>query len=321
VVRPRQTATATVTTDSPVDKVTSATLEWGYTNFYRYRWAGRADSTAVEMNDMWWMMGEVGTDAGSEKDTDDWVGVTKVDLPIATGEFTGATSSFTVPSWAPGSSDALARWSARLTVERGGRDIDTRGDFNVVISADDLQVTDEPQRRAGGDGETELSFVLPSLVFRAGETIAGTIVLTPQKDMSDGELGVYWGYTTLSHPLGKTPAAGGGYKAGDRLKLGKGIPLRHGAPVSVPFALPTGGCTSDGLGGALDPGVVPRGIDDVRQVDPGHREGASSDRRRERCVVRRAISPTRRRPAPPSAALPCSARTVRRPAARSPHRR
>lgn len=56
--------------------------------------------------------------------------------------------------------------------------------------------------------------------------------------MSDGELGVYWGYTTLSHPLGKTPAAGGGYKAGDRLKLGKGIPLRHGAPVSVPFALP-----------------------------------------------------------------------------------
>ncbi len=204
-VRPRQTVTATVTTDSPVDKVTSATLEWGYTNFYRYRWAGRADSTAVEMNDMWWMMGEVGTDAGSEKDTEDWVGVTKVDLPIATGEFTGATSSFTVPSWSPGSSDALARWSARLTVGRGGRDIDTRGDFNVVISADDLQVTDEPQRRVGGDGETELSIVLPSLVFRAGETIAGTIVLTPQKDMSEGELGVYWGYTTLSHPLEKTP--------------------------------------------------------------------------------------------------------------------
>lgn len=72
-VRPRQTVTATVTTDSLVDKVTSATLEWGYTNFYRYRWAGRADSTATRMNDVWWMIGEDGTDAASEKDTEDWV--------------------------------------------------------------------------------------------------------------------------------------------------------------------------------------------------------------------------------------------------------
>lgn len=231
-VRPRQTVTATVTTDSPVDKVTSATLEWGYTNFYRYRWAGRADSTATRMNDVWWMIGDDGTDAGSEKDTEDWVGVTKVDLPIATGEFTGATSSFTVPSWAPGSSDALARWSARLTVERSGRDIDTRGDFTVVIGGDDLQVTDEPARRISGDGETELDIALPSIAFRAGETINGQIILAPQTDMSDGELGIYWAYTLLSHPLEKTPAAGGGSKSGDRIKLGKAIPLRNGSPVS-----------------------------------------------------------------------------------------
>ena len=69
-VRRRQTVTATVTTDNPIDKVSAATLEWGYTNFYRYRWAGRADSMATEMNDVWWLMGEVGTDAGSEKDTE-----------------------------------------------------------------------------------------------------------------------------------------------------------------------------------------------------------------------------------------------------------
>ena len=150
VVRPRQTVTATVTTDKPVDKVTSARLEWGYTNFYRYRWAGRADSAAAEMNDTWWMMGEVGTNAGSEKDTDDWVCVTRVDIPIAAGEFAGATSSFTVPSWAPGSSEVLARWSARLVVERGGRDVDARGEFKVVIGAADLQVIDEPHRRAQG---------------------------------------------------------------------------------------------------------------------------------------------------------------------------
>jgi hypothetical protein len=238
VVSLRQTAAATVTTDGPIDKVSSATLEWGYTNFYRYRWAGRADSAAVQMNDSWLMLGEVGTDAGSEKDTEDWVSVTKVELPVAPGQFSGGASSFTVPSWAPGSSDVLARWSARLTIERGGRDVDTRADFRVVIGRNDLQVTDEPQARTGGDGDTEIDIVLPSLLFRAGETINGHIVLTPRKDMSDCELGIYWGWRRISHPLQRTPAEGGGSKSGQTVKLGKGIPLRTGTPVTVPFAVP-----------------------------------------------------------------------------------
>jgi hypothetical protein len=238
VVSPRQTVQASVTTDKPIDKVTTATLEWGYTNFYRYRWAGRADSAAVQMNDSWFMMGEVGTDAGSEKDTEDWVGVTKVELPVAGAEFAGGSSSFTVPSWAPGSSDVLARWSARLTIDRGGRDVDTRGDFTVVADRGDLHATDEPQRRTGGDGETDLDIVLPSLVFRAGEIINGSIVLTPNVDMSDGELGIYWGRKLISHPLKRTPAVGGGSKSGPTIKLGKGISLRKGAPVTVPFAVP-----------------------------------------------------------------------------------
>ena len=238
VVRPRQTVTATVTTDGRIDKVNSATLEWGYTNFYRYRWAGRADSAAAAMNDSWWTMDQVGTDAGSEKNTEDWVAVTRVDLPVAAGEFAGGSSSFTVPSWAPGSSDALARWSARLLIDRGGRDVDTRGDFRVLIGRTDADVVDEPQRRTGGDGRTELDIVLPSLVFRAGETISGSVVLTPTVDMSDAELGVYWAYSMLSHPLERTPAASGGYRRGDVIKVGKGIPLRVGAPVTVPFAVP-----------------------------------------------------------------------------------
>ena len=238
VVSPRQTVQATVTTDKPVDKVSSATLEWGYTNFYRYRWAGRADAAATAANDSWLMMGEVGTDAGSEKDTEDWVGVTKVDLPVAGGEFSGGSSSFTVPSWAPGSSEVLARWSARLTIARGGRDVDTLGDFTVVIGTNDLQVTDEPQARTSGDGETEIDIVLPSLVFRAGETINGSITLTPRADMSDGELKIYWGHRRISHPLERTPAIAGGTRSGPSVKLGKGISLRANTPVTVPFAVP-----------------------------------------------------------------------------------
>ncbi len=238
VVSPRQAVQATVTTDKPIDKVSSATLEWGYTNFYRYRWAGRADSTAVQMNDSWFMMSEVGTDAGSEKDTEDWVGVTKVELPVSGGEFIGGSSSFTVPSWAPGSSDVIAKWSARLTVARGGRDVDTQGDFTVVVDSGDRHVTDEPQRRIGGDGDTDVDIVLPSLIYRAGETINGSIVLTPNVDMSDGEVVVYWGYRLISHPLVRTPAIGGGAKSGPTIKLAKGISLRSGTPVTVPFAVP-----------------------------------------------------------------------------------
>jgi hypothetical protein len=238
VVSPRQILQATVTTDKPIDKVSSATLEWGYTNFYRYRWAGRADAMATEMNDSWFMIDQVGTDAGSEKDAEDWVGVAKVELPVSAGQFAGGSSSFTVPSWAPGSSDVLARWSARLTIARGGRDVDTRGDFTVVIGRDDLQVTDAPQQRTGGGGETDIDIVLPSLVYRAGETINGSITLTPHSDMSDGELGIYWGRKRISHPLVRTPAIAGGTKSGQTVKLDKGISLRNGTPVTVPFAVP-----------------------------------------------------------------------------------
>jgi len=241
VVRPRNTVRAIVTTDKTIDKVSSVSLEWGYTNFYRYRWAGRADAAAGAMNDSWLMMDQVGTDAGSEKDTDDWVGVTKVDLPIGVNEFTGGSSSFTVPSWAPGSSEALARWSARVTVARGGRDIDVRGDFTVVIGTDDLEVTDAPQQRTAGDGDTVIEIVLPSLVFRAGETISGSVVLTPRKDMSDAELAIYWCWNRSSHPLVRTPAAGGGGKSGQTIKLGKGIPLRDCTPVTLPFEVPLPG--------------------------------------------------------------------------------
>jgi hypothetical protein len=237
VVRPRQTVTATITADKAVDKVTSATLEWGYTNFYRYHWAGRLDSAAAGMNDTVWTMDQVGTSYGGERDTDEWVAVTKTELPLAASEFAGGSWTFTVPSWAPGSSPELAQWSCRVTIARGGRDVEARGDFAVLIGPADLQLVDEPQQRTGGHGDTDIDIVLPSLVFHAGETINGHIVLTPHTDMSDCELSIYWGRHCVSHPLVRTPAAGG-TKTGPTIKLGKGIPLRKGSPVTVPFALP-----------------------------------------------------------------------------------
>ena len=42
----------------------------------------------------------------------------------------------------------------------------------------------------------------------------------------------------ISHPLARTPAIGGGTKSGQTIKLGRGIALRNGTPVTVPFAVP-----------------------------------------------------------------------------------
>jgi hypothetical protein len=237
VVRPRQTVTATITTDKPIDKVKSATLEWGYDNFYRYHWAGRADSAAAAGNDSWTTMDQVGTNYGGERVTDDWVCVTRVELPVATSEFTGTSASFTIPSWAPGSSPEIARWAVRLKVERGGRDVDARGDFTVVIGTADVEAEPEPVERFWGDGETEIDIVIGSPVYRAGDTIVGQLVLRPTMDLPNGDLAVYWQRYRESHPLVRTPAQPGPVD-GRIVQLDKKIPLTAGAQVSIPFELP-----------------------------------------------------------------------------------
>jgi hypothetical protein len=237
VVSPRQVVQATITTDKAITKVTAATVEWGYTNFYRYHWAGRADAAAAADNDSLLTMGQVGTSYGSEKGTEDWVGVTKVELPIAIDEFSGGSSSFTVPSWAPGSSSVLAQWSCRLMIERAGRDVDARGDFTVVIGAGDVHVEPAPMELVAGSGETHLDIALSSAMYRAGDTINGQITLTPQSDLPDGDVAVHWQRFRDSHPLTRSPAMLA-ILDGPMLQLGKGIKLRAGAPVALPFALP-----------------------------------------------------------------------------------
>jgi hypothetical protein len=237
VVSPRQVAQAIIATDKPITKVSSATVEWGYTNFYRYHWAGRADSAAAAMNDSIWMMDQVGTNYGSEKDADDWVAVTRAELPLSAGEFTGGSSTFTVPSWAPGSSPVLARWSCRLTLQRGGRDVDTRGDFAVVIGPADTEVEDAPTEHVDGSHDTDIDIALPSPIYRAGDTINGQVTLRPHQDLPNGDVAVYWQLLRESHPLVRSPAAATTME-GRIVQLDKKILLRADAPVVLPFALP-----------------------------------------------------------------------------------
>jgi hypothetical protein len=236
-VTPRQTVTATVTTDKAIDKVRSARLDWGYTNFYRYHWAGRVDSAAAAGNDTIWTADQVGTNYGGDRDTDDWVSVIAEDVPIAASEFTGTSSTFRIPSWAPASSPSIARWECRLTVDRGGRDVDTRGEFTVLIGTADVEAYTEPLELISGAAETVIDITLSSPVYRAGETITGQVTLTPTMDLPDGDLAVSWQRDRESHPLARAPGPGGQLD-GRIVTLGKRIPLRTGVPVVLPFEIP-----------------------------------------------------------------------------------
>jgi hypothetical protein len=237
VVGLRQTVEATVTTDKPIDKVASARLDWGYTNFFNYHWAGRVDSAAAAGNDTIWTMDQVGTSYGGDRDTDEWVSVVVEDIPIATGQFTGASSTFRIPSWAPASSSSIARWECRLTVERGGRDVETSGEFSVHIGTADVEAYVEPMELVAGAAETVIDIALSSPVYRAGDTIAGQVTLTPTMDLPDGDLAVSWQRERESHPLTRTPSPGTQLD-GRVVTLGKRIPLRANVPVLLPFEIP-----------------------------------------------------------------------------------
>jgi hypothetical protein len=229
--------TVTVSTDKPVDKVTAARLEWGYDNFYRYHWAGRADSASAAANDSLWTAGQVGTNYGGERDTDDWVCVTRVDIPLAADELADASATFTVPSWAPASSPEIARWSCRLVIERDGRDVDERGEFQVFIGTADVDAIEEPMERYMGDGATQLDIVMPSPVWRAGEPITGHLVVRAQQDLPNADIAVYWQRHREHHPIERYPAQGGALD-GPSLHLGKNFPMQSGYEFGLPFSLP-----------------------------------------------------------------------------------
>lgn len=233
---PRETVTATVTTTGAIDKVTTATLDWGYTNFYRYHWAGRLDSAGNASDDLL-MLGEPGTNYGGDRNADDWVSVTTVDLPIATSEFTGGSAQFRIPSWAPASSPEIARWGCRLGIRRAGRDLDERAEFTVLVRAADVDAGPEPLEHYDGTHDTAVDIDLPAAVFAAGAVIRGHISLHPGSDLPDGDLRVFWQRHRESHPLRRRPCETAPVN-GPVLKLGNHIPLRAGCPMTIPFELP-----------------------------------------------------------------------------------
>ena len=244
---------ATVTIAASLDKVASATAELGYENTYAYRWAGRADAAATAATQSLATIGEVGTDYGSERETSDWVSVVTTDLPLAGDTLEAGVHElpFRVPSWAPGSSEQLAGWAVRLTVDRRGRDVSADGPFTVLAPAPADPPAGEQERVHGGSSDIDIRLERPS--WRAGETITGTIAITAPEALPQADVAVVLQFDRVSHPLERTPAQGVTFDR-DRVQLDKQLELAVGAPTALRFeiALPADAPpTADGVHSSL----------------------------------------------------------------------
>jgi hypothetical protein len=234
VVSPRQSIDVRVNTPKPIRDVTSARIELGYDNFFRYRWAGHADATATAATNAMWLTEDVGTTYGTDRNTKEWIGIFTAELPTSTSEFTDGSATFRIPSWAPPSSSQIAGWACRLIVQRRGVDVDEAAEFTVVTGVDDAPADIGVLEQVTGSAASRLDIELPRAVFRAGETIEGAVVVTPSRDLPVGDVRVSWQWQRDSHPRTRTP----GFDEvvdGRTLQLGKHVTLREGTPVLLPF--------------------------------------------------------------------------------------
>ncbi|KAA0020022.1 hypothetical protein [Antrihabitans cavernicola] len=233
--RPQQVVRVDVESTKPVDKVRSARVELGYRNFFLYRWAGAADSDAAMATEGLSMMGEVGTNYGSHKNTSEWVSVMSTDIAIADGRFHNATTDFRIPSWAPGSSSDLVAWACRVVIERDGRDIEADGEFTVLVGPTDPKGEAPEFERLMGDSST-IEIDTESRVVRCGDRVRGILSITAGRELPRADIAVQLQRVRQSHPLTKTA----GPPMERDLPISKLAPkaeLRPGQTLRLPFDL------------------------------------------------------------------------------------
>ena len=219
--------------------MTPAKAELGYVNTYAPPLGGRADAAATAGADALATIGQVGTDYGSERETQGWVAVVQAPLEIVDGTLAAATHErgFRVPSWAPASSKELVTWAVRLTVERRGRDIEANGAFLVLAPepAPPGRAPGRDERVMGGSPDIEIRFDRPA--WRAGETISGTVITSPADGLPEADVAVVLRFDRLAHPLEHTPARNVTFDRG-LVPIDKHVALTAGGATELPFELP-----------------------------------------------------------------------------------
>ncbi|MGW4248187.1 hypothetical protein [Nocardia sp. NPDC004722] len=236
IVRPGDTITVRVVADAPIDRVDEARIELGYTNFYSYRWAGRADSAAGAVSDTLSLMGEVGTNYGGERNTSDWVSALSVPIAVPDGLFRAVDQEIRVPSWSPASSSALARWECHAHLTRARRNREARCAFQVVVGKADQPAPPPAVERMLGDA-SEIEIAVDSAIVRAGEAVTGLLTVIPTADRPDADIAVYLERKRLSHPLARNPG-GGESQTAPIVKLGMRVPMPARTAVRIPFEVP-----------------------------------------------------------------------------------
>jgi hypothetical protein len=233
---PTESLTAEVTIAEPVDRVRRARVQLGYENAYAYRWAGRRDMAIKGDADL--LGASVAPDAGTERDTSDWVGVLEDDIELAGGTLAAGRHEIAlrVPSWAPGSS-RIVRWVVRLEIDREGRpDVALEQGCRVLAP----EPADPPEVPALEVVERRTSDVVVDLErtwFRAGEQMHGTVTLTPDSTtVTPADVHVSVESLRASHPLERTPGYGD-RRTACRVQLDKRLVLTAGEPSTVPFTV------------------------------------------------------------------------------------
>jgi hypothetical protein len=239
VLRPTESLTATVTIAEAIDRVRGARLQLGYVNTYSYRWAGRRDAALRHDDASLLNVGDVGTDAGSERDTDDWVDALDDALPVAGGVLEAGRHEVVlrIPSWAPGSSRSIVRWVVRLHVDREGRgDVEHDETVTVLAPPPAEPPAQEPAIERLMGASSDIVVVTERPWVRAGEPLRGSVTLTPKGEVPEADLAVFLQRARASHPLERTPGNGSTLD-GSRVQLDKHLALEPGVPTTVPFEI------------------------------------------------------------------------------------
>jgi hypothetical protein len=207
--RATDTVTVTVALDEALDGVTSAKIELGYVNVFRYRWAGKADAPLAQGNDSWLTMGQVGTDHGSDKDGEEWVHVLEEPLVVAAGVLGSGNHQAQVrlPSWAPGSSSKTVQWQVRLHVERSKKDVTAEAPLQVLVApADPLPELRLIQGQSALNNTLTFEIETEKPCYKPGEEVRGTIAVTPKEFVDRTALVAGWfRWEQTSHPVTKNP--------------------------------------------------------------------------------------------------------------------
>jgi hypothetical protein len=237
-LRATETVTAIVTLDAPLDGVTSARVELGYVNRYAYRWAGRREALIRSDDSSLVTAGMVGTDYGSDRETEDWVAVLDQPLSVAGGVLEAGThtAALRLPSWAPGSSERVVSWQARLRVERAGRGVEAEAPLAVAVAAPDPPPQELPLERVSGDA-CDIDLLTAGTCFRTGAPVHGTLRITPREAVPPADVAVMLQAVWISHPLTRTPALPREILVRPIVTLDKRLDLTAGVTTALPFTI------------------------------------------------------------------------------------